>query len=234
MEACPTCGEQFKNTMQHIRQSDCPYPWPTPRQQEILEGMLLGDGSIGSSNGGKGYMNITQINRQFLVWLDNELGWVSSSISLQQTAKQSKDNLRDFTGEKYNTSDVYQLTTVRHPYFTKLEEWYKTGEKVFPENTKLTPMRLKMWYCSDGNKQLRQGENARPSMVIACDNEYGNEEKLKKMFYREALPVPEIQHYRREDGKMSLQLRWGVDASEDLFDYMGEPPSGMEYKWPDN
>lgn len=219
MKACPTCGEKFSAVVQHIRQSDCPYPWPNPKQQEIFEGLLMGDGHVRSGREMRNArFQLENTNTEFLRWVSEEIGWLHGSTTISTTEEMHQDG--------FNHKTSYKTVTPHHPYFNSLREWYSTGDRVFPEDLELTPMKLKMWYCSDGHLTQK-------CPLIACDNESKNVEKIKQYFERAGLPTPIANISERSDGGEGMRLRWNIEESIEIFNYMGDPVPGMEYKWPD-
>jgi len=68
--------------------------------------------------------------------------------------------------------------------------------------------------------------------MIACAKEGSNEDKIRKIFSRSGHPVSRVYHYERDGRKDDFQLHFNASETEDLFEYMGEPVPGFEYKWP--
>lgn len=199
-ENCNSCGREFEAIGQHWRQSTCPYPEMTGKQKEIATGLLMGDGSI-ENNYGSPRLRIGCKEIDYLKYLSSEFESLSTGV------------------EEYH---IPTLTTRATPEFEFLEEWYKSGEKVWPEDVELTPTVLKHWYCGDGNNHSSRG-----GLRIRADNEKDNTEKIRNMFNRIGV---EPTFYTANNG---LSIYISVEQSEGLFEYMGDPPAGYEYKWPE-
>lgn len=157
---CQSCGRSFSMLGQHIRQSSCPYPRLSHRQLEIVEGLLMSDGSIPDDGNDRLRFELGMVNTEFLKWVDTELQNVSTGI-------------RTASGNKQ------QVSTLRTPTFAKIRNrWYQDGNKKFPI-VNPTPLRLKMWYIGDGHLQQTEG---RPRATIGCSNEYHRQQHLLSLF----------------------------------------------------
>lgn len=145
---------------QHLRQSSCPYPEPNRRQLEIIEGLLLSDGSIPDDGNDRLRFELSMVNIPFLKWVDREL----ESLS---------------TGMRTSSRNKKTVSTIRTPTFTEIRNrWYQGGEKRFPV-VDPTRLRMKMWYVGDGHLQQTEG---RPRSTIGCSNEYDRQQHLCSMF----------------------------------------------------
>lgn len=227
MVRCQNCGEEFSNRGigHHWRQSNCNYPKPNEKQEELLKGILMSDATI-QNTGKYPLMRIGMTNEKFLNWLSKKLGIICSSVVHSKTAEQSAKETRK-TGfrpnaKKENYHDIYELTTRSIPYFENLQEWYSEDGKTIPE-TNLTPCSVKMWYCGDGNLAVHQNTNYRHYAQITCANESENIEKIVRMFNKQGF-TPSISKSRRK-------ISFSNDDTEKLLDWMGSPPKGFEYKW---
>lgn len=156
---CKSCNRSFSMLGQHLRQSSCLYPKPNRRQLEIIEGLLMSDGSISDDGNDRLRFELGMVNTEFLKWVDKQLGQLSTGIRTASTGQ--------------------QVTTLRTPTFTKIRErWYKNGEKEFPI-VDPTRLRMKMWYVGDGHLQQTEG---RPRATIGCSNEYDRQQYLCSLF----------------------------------------------------
>lgn len=115
-----------------------------------------------------------------------------------------------------NKRDQYKFDTTPHKKFRQIRSWYDGGEKRFPENLKLNRVRLKIWYVTDGGNS-----NGYPS--ITSHNESDRSDFLLSLF----------------DG-IPFDVRWknyeihvSSDTVDKFFEYIGSPPPGFEYKWPE-
>jgi len=102
----------------------------------------------------------------------------------------------------------------------KYRDWYSSGKKVWPEDIILYPETLKMLYVGDGT--IVDNPGGSQYLKICLKNKHNNIDKINKMF-----------------NKIGVQPRWHgysvaftVPKSHYLWNYMGNPPPGFEYKWP--
>lgn len=68
--------------------------------------------------------------------------------------------------------------------------------------------------------------------MISCSKEGINKDKVLRMFKNSGYPVDRIYEYEREDRCNDFQLWFNVNATKKMFNDMGEPDPGFEYKWP--
>jgi len=114
-ERCPYCGQWYSQINSHWNQSECQYPSISPYKIELIKGMVLGDGSMHTNVGNFRAYNT---NKMFLEWLDKELGWLTSGVSMMQTAVKSARTTREsFGGETQpeDSLDIYCLRSRTHP-----------------------------------------------------------------------------------------------------------------------
>lgn len=236
VKTCPECGEVYKRIAQHWAYNESHRPELTERQLDIATGVLMGDGCIkvDSRKGHYANFQIEMITKPYLEWLSDIFGVLSRGVRLKRTAEQhvERNIAREFDEnaslDTYN--DSYCLETTTHPRFSELRNWYEDGEKTFPYNIELNPTVLKHWYVCDGS--LHQGRDIK----IAMSNERGNGEKIERYFSEQSLPTPRWEEHGRKGGSggINYRARWTKEESLELFEYMGEPLPGFEYKWPDN
>jgi len=207
-------------------------PELTRQQKEIINGLIMGDGSINYSNKNP-YIKIEMISPDYLKYIDDIFGCLGTGVKLQTTAKQnakkSKDSGLSPNAKAEDYSDVYRWRSRTHPYLQKWAKWYKTGKKVWPEDIELTPTVLKHWYCGDGH-----WNNNYNRITISMANEVDNTEKIDKIFKNVAVPPPSnYVIYETKDGGSVCNAQWTVGQSKELFSYMGDPLPNFEYKWPE-
>lgn len=151
MVGCQECGKEVSRLGIHWYNQDH-YPDLSQYERDLLRGLLLGDGSVS-----KRCIRVTNTNYEFLKWVGEELGILSSSV------------------KEY--SDRWMFNSRSHPFFGELRGWYSSGSKRFPEDLELSPIMVKMWYCGDGNLGSR-GNRAQ----ISTANEADRPEYLKRLF----------------------------------------------------
>lgn len=204
---CPGCGEWFTSISQHWH-FRCDHPSFTPRQHEILTGILLGDGYV-QRNGANPIAVLDTITLPFMEWAADEFGILA-------TGPHSLDPLEE------THKPHYRVITRSHPEMEEYADWYSTGERRVPDDISITSLTMKVWYCCDGTKSVRH-ENSQPRISIAALNKVPDMDILLDClsdsgFSAKYYPCGEI--------------AFSVDETAKLFDWMGDPLPGFEYKWP--
>lgn len=226
MAECPSCGENFARLGLHWWHGSCPYPSIDAEIEDIFIGLLMGDGSIpDQSDGNNSIFHVPMINRRFLRWLDNRLGILTTGVRLKKTAAELADNNRrtGFSPNADETSyhDMYTVWSRTHPFFDRLRsDWYTANGKQVPESLTLTPVRTKYWYISDGYLELGKG-GRRARAGIKAHSERTRSRFITSLFNEIGLDPTFTQ----------AEIRFSCDETEHLLNWMGEPPTGFEYKW---
>lgn len=231
---CPQCGEKYNKIGQHWSIGQCTHPPLSQHQIEITTGLLMGDGSLERCDK-HASLRAKMITPEYLDYLDGKFGVFSVGKSLCTTAEESAFNCRESgfspNASPQDYSDLYRWRTRNHAGLDQFRSWYNTGKKVWPDDIALTPTVLKHWFCGDGSREeTPYGQNR---IHIAMSNEIDNTEKVDRMFSNSDLPKPsEYNINQRKDGSFSCMARFTMEDSHLLWDYMGEPLPGFEYKWP--
>lgn len=233
MVECPECGESYQKIGLHWYGSPSHRPELTQRQIEVTTGLLMGDGWI-NINSKNMFLCADMISPNYLEYLDNLFGIISNGVRLKDTAYESAEKARKSgfrpDAKEENYSNKYSWRTKAHPKFNEFREWYSTGEKVWPEDIKLTPTVLKHWYVGDGNYDNHESCER---IKIAMSNEIENTEKVSNYFQSSGLPKPtNFTEFDNGFGK-SCVAQWTTEDSHKLWDYMGKPLPDFEYKWPE-
>jgi len=205
MVECPSCGEDKDALGNHWHY--CEYPSIPQEWDELFKGLMLGDGSVTKGSGSNPYLSVSNVNREFLEWLDSELEWLTNGV-----AKSS--------GSKHSVHQYYSLTTRRMPHFEKYRDWYTSEGVVFPESLELTAAALKMWYVSDG-RLIQREDMANPMMEIANRTQIERESYLSKLF----------EDFGVSPSFYTDKIAFGVDDTPKLLDAMGDPVPGFEHKF---
>lgn len=193
----------------------------TETQKEILKGLLMGDAWVGKEKGKSAELSMESINEEFIDWLDEVLGDIVSQTGKRNTASElaEKNRKYGYTVNEENYNDIYVLRTRRLPYFNKLNGWYSTGKKRFPK-IKLSPTVLKMWYVCDGSFV-----DSRYPVI------YSSNENDRKGFVLSLFDDINLNPSFTKSGGGAIQFK--TSESRKFFNYIGEPVSGFEYKWPE-
>lgn len=220
---CSGCGDYYKKLSRHCRETECDWSTITKEQKEILVGLLMGDGTLVNRKSDAPVVRVVNTNKQFLRWVANKLDSICFSVELENTAEeQMNKNIESGfvqTSNLENYNDVYKLYTMSHKEFKHLD-WIENGEKVIPEKAPLTPTVLKMWYCSDGSLHWRNDRNKAEARITNV-TENNNLQKFKRMLRNVGIDC-------RFSGK---EIQFNEKQTKKFLNYIGEPPSGMEYKW---
>lgn len=233
---CPYCENDYDYLGQHWRWNPQHRPKITQRQHEIVTGLLMGDGSIGGSDRKNQYIQCGNTNLDFLKWVGNEMGILSSSIRFHSSGEENgmKNIESGFSpnAEPNEYKDVYIWLSRSHPGFNKYDEWYGDDRrKRFPEGLELTPLILKIWFCCDGWIDSRRERN---ELNIACTNESDRKTYLRDLFKRKGFEARFIEEKYRSgkyEGRDKLKIRFTQSQSEELWNWMGGALPGFEYKW---
>lgn len=234
-DICQQCGSGYDKIALHwVQSTDCNYPSFSDHQREIITGLLMGDGTIHSTSKNP-RLEAKMISQNYLEYIDNEFGifghGVSFHMSAEESAKEARETGFSLSANAENYSDTYVWYSMNHPELKEFENWYASGEKVWPADINLTPTVLKHWYSGDGHWSNTGSYN---HIRISMSNEYGNSNKINKIFENANLPSPRnYTTYERTDGGMNFIAEFTVEQSKELWEYMGKPLPDFEYKWPE-
>jgi hypothetical protein len=228
-ESCPDCGKPYKQLACHWRYNPEHRPSFTDKQLNIIKGLLMGDGCLDISSKYP-RIKVETINEKYLHELNNIFSLLSSTGGVYQSMDSVESSMNisnsSFIEVKNpDCSDLYTWKTKTHPDLEKFKSWYSSGKKIFPETINLDPEVLKHWYVGDGSYTEYD------RFTIVTGNESESKKKINSYFQKKSLPKPKWVTSERYGAKIS-HLRWTVDESKELFEYIGEPLPGFEYKWP--
>lgn len=215
---CPECESWFRSITVHWAKSECTSPRLSQEKLETLKGMMLGDGTL-EVHSDNAKVRVAMINKTFLEWFDDCMGWITNGVRLNKTAREqaASDYSVDNEIDERNCHDYYRVSTYSHRSLNRFKEWYGDDGIVFPESIELTPIALKMWYLSDGN--LKWDTNS--CVEISSVNESSRPHVVESLFSNIGFDVTNV-------GKM---FRLKTSQTKDFFEYIGGPVPGFEYKW---
>lgn len=232
---CPECGEEYEQLGKHWRWNPDHRPELTQHQKEVISGLLMGDGCVNRDSKNP-LIQCNMIRPNYLEYLDNIFGCLSTGVKLKHTAEENAQIKRD-SGFSPNAnakdySDLYIWRSRSLPELQEFADWYSSGKKVWPEDIELTPTVLKHWYCGDGSWN---NSGSRSYVRIGMANEVENTDKVDRYFERANLPTPSNYHIGelKNCDAMRCTAAWSVEDSKKLWDYMGKPLPDFEYKWPE-
>ena len=118
----------------------------TDIQEQILNGHLLGDGSIGKQykNGNAKFIIKRKTeDKQYLLWSAKHF-----ENYLYETGLSDYENFDKRTNKTYYAST---MVTRSLPVFTKYyDKWYPEDKKIVPKDLILTPLTIAVWFADDG------------------------------------------------------------------------------------
>lgn len=222
-DECPGCGRNFEGLGQHWRFSQECVPSLTEHQHKIITGSMMGDGCVvKTKETARPHFKLRVIKREYLESVRKQFGKLMTDVRLENKAENNP----------YSNHDVYGVQTRNLSELEQYIDWYRTGSKVWPDNISITPTVMKHWFVQDGTKKKRKS-HWRPRCAIQLDNERGNSEKVLSYFDNSDCPGPDRWSEYESNGKENTRIVWNVKSAEYLYDYMGTPPKGFEYKWTD-
>lgn len=224
---CHQCGTTYERPGYHWSNGSCDYPSiPDVKSSQVL-GMMLGDGTLRTHTSSP-FVQSYMINKPFLEWLDDQLAWLSTGVSLYRTAEHSAQLSRDNgypDADEANYHDVFVMQTRTMPQFERYVSWYENSDrKQYPAELTLTPIDANIWYVCDGSLNWdRRYPNARPYATVGVSTETQTSETVLGMFDRSTFDhIPQVDENT---------VRFSVDETEDFLDWIGVAPDGFEYKW---
>jgi hypothetical protein len=226
--ACPECGNEYKGLGQHWHHNESHRPELTEYQKEVITGLMMGDGCLNRSYKTP-FLMVGMITKEYLEELHEMFGCLSTEVKLARTAKEQADYNKqsDFYAntKEENFNDLWMWNTRSLPELNEFD-WYTgdDGEKVWPEDIELTPTVLTHWYVGDGHWNRKNN-----NIHIAALNEAENTDKIDSYFETSNLSTPS----NYATGKGMMDIVFTVEDSHTLWEYMESPPSGFEYKFPE-
>lgn len=183
---------------------------PNARQQELIDGAMLGDGHIGKAGSGWARFSIAHATTQ-REWLE-----------LKESALRGMP-LRHFEREAYKQSGpACGIETTKSIYWrNQRSRWYSAhGVKIVPDDIELTPLVLASWYMDDGSREPLGG-------CVFCTEGFSHDEVWKLFWKLHSIGF----HPRVYGRKRSLGIRILAKEFFKFCALIGQyvPPS-MRYK----
>lgn len=230
MDICPGCGEKYDCVGRHWAYNPDHKPSFSDKQYKILEGLILGDGTLHGRSDKNCYVLCAMTTKEYLEKLQDIFGILGKPVKLKQTAAESAKAARESgfrpDAKEENYKKVYKWATRSHRETNAFESWYNGSKKTIPEKFSLSPTSLKHWYCGDGHLRNR---NSHRNITLAVTNQRKNRNVVNNLFRSEGLPEPVWQE--RDAKNKRTELYWTKEETSELFSYMGDPLPGFEYKW---
>lgn len=211
---CYSCGKSFISLTHHWNNSPCSHPELSRKQKDVITGLLMSDGNIQSQGNRKPTFrcSMKESSRPYLEYLDEE---VFPLIGLGV--------------DEASMEGVVRFYTIAHPGLTEFLQWYSSGNKKWPlEELEINPTIFKHLYVGDGTYNTTESHEY---IAIGMANEYSRSEEIKKLF--ENIGFYPSLHKHEKDGKRYMNCQFNKKDTEKIFNWMGEPLPGFEYKWPE-
>lgn len=218
---CHECGGTYENVGYHWSRGSCDYPSLSDRDESLIVGLLLGGASLRTHTSNP-FVEMYSANSSLLEWLNSELGWLSTGVSMyREAAKSASLSIeRGLDADPSEYSDVYVLRTRSVPSLDLYESWYD-GELSIPTYLVLTPETARVWYACAGSMNWdSRYPGARPHASLSAAGTVAESQRLISESTLDADPTVS-----------NGVVRFDVDETEHFLDWIGESPSGVEYKW---
>lgn len=230
---CYSCGNEYDRIAAHWSRGSCSHPSFTEKQKNVIKGILMGDGTIDDKfddrRNPRFKLYITNLEYAKYVY-DVFENLATQEPYIHMTSEELAETRNELSSST-NPNDYktqYKLQTISHPELDEFQQWYSTGEKVFPKQLELNPIILKHWYVCDGSFN---NNGHRFYTEIHLSNERENKDKIEGYFKDIGI---EVDRWRDDkvEGRYKTSIIFNKGKSEKLFGYMGEPLPGFSYKWP--
>lgn len=147
----------------------------TLKQEEILQGLLLGDGCLflGKSNISP-LLSIARASKdlQYLKYHLDIFQNICSDEGIIQSDKNDIKRGKTYKGFRFRTRSIPVLS----PYY---EQWYREQKKIVPVNLRLTPFIVATWFADDGcilRKKSRNGASSSALILKISTNSFTKNE----------------------------------------------------------
>lgn len=205
--------------------SSCDYPQFSGKQEDIIRGLMFGDGSLTFRDSDYNTrLSVTMIVKDLLNHLSTEFPNHDTRVNLHSTAENTAQKLvesgfsPETDVEDCHDSYIFRFTNPSLDMFT---DWYEDEGLVWPDDVPMSPTTLKYWYCSDGTTNT--SNSIRVSISSQKFESESGQKKARRYF--EDTPVP-------EPSFSGHHMCWyGEEDVSEVLDYMGQPLPGFEYKW---
>ena len=189
----------------------------------LLEGELLGDGSLVPCSKYTAVYGHASKHKAYVEWLSEE--FASEGMEQAGVIREAQA----FNEDTGRTSKTYVYRSLCYPV---LLEWRKRfypepeDKKIVPEDLILDPIRCRQWYLGDGH--LAKSQRQRPAIYLyTCAFDAHSIQRLREQLSELGI-VTTLQPSRN-------QLYIGADYMQRFLDYIGPCPESVEevfgYKW---
>jgi len=203
MTKCPTCCDNFDSLGTHFRWNESCVKEIEKYEKDILFGILLSDGWIGTS--GK-VIQGEWACEEYVKYIEKELGWIVSDVT------------------KRSDRDIWQLCTISLEEIKEIgDKFYEDNKKRFPLDVEITNTIMRHWYAGDGHLRVR--DSRKDIMILSCYNEKDRIEKVCNWVEECGFSRPNV-----HESKRSVNLYFSTKNTKKILTNMDAIP-GYEYKW---
>lgn len=228
---CPNCNFIYKKSglSKHWSGQQCSYPTYTDQQDDIIKGLMLGDGGLHRYNNHP-IMYVSSTNRNFLEWVENEMGVLCTGnynvVTEEDHLRYAEDHGTLQDDSEYKKTYIIQIRA--HPHLDQYSDWYgeKNGRQVVKDvpEIDISPIMAKVWYCSDGHMSF--DENDGGHSVLTSENFSTHNERLANSFIG-----GDFGFHTEYDGVPDACIKFNRSGTQKFLNWIGEPIDGFEYKW---
>jgi hypothetical protein len=189
---------------------------------EVLQGSLLGDGSLLKKNR-KSLLCRSAFSKTNKY--RDHLALVARSIYGEKSEPRIKEAYKTLNGKKFR---LYRFTTLHHKEFDIIcNDWYPASnnfKKVVPETLEITPKILLHWFLDDGcAPKKRKGIQLCSDGFTKLENQ-SLADQLTKKYNLDAWLI--------SNGKGSHRIKIGIKKMGDFYEVVGKcPVPSLSYKW---
>lgn len=193
----------------------------TNNQLEIINGALLGDGTI--SKPCEGHPNSVFV---YSSKIKEHVVFVTTPLYNLTSEKGQLSFLEVYDKRTEKVYNRYTFRTLTNTIFTKIRnKWYPEGKKIIPSDLKLTPLICLIWYLGDG--YLSSNGNKTSQELIFSTDCFTKEDL-------EAILLPQLRefeaHIRGKQNKFHIVIPHR--KIKNFLNYIGScPVEEYKYKW---
>lgn len=196
----------------------------TDIQQDVINGALLGDGTIAinKNNFFNGYFSYCSTSRQHVEYVYDYLNnlCVSGIRSVEQNVK----------------NPLYSFNTFYHTLFADIwKQWYEWKNTRYyktniPNDLKLTPVSCLIWYLGDGGLRTRIKNHNYPQQTLSLATNNFHLECIEDIL------IPQLIDFDARTEKTANEGQYLITIPrrkiKDFLNYIGDCPfEDYQYKW---
>lgn len=182
-------------------------PSLTRHQMDVLEGDLMGDGSV-VKNGNKSRYQGSNNKREYLEFVKTQLPDKMFTDSCWQ---------KDRDTHHLNSRAIDAVDKIR-------DKWYPDGEKSLPDGFSLTSTHLLHWYIGDGDLKQPESSPRIRARWLSEENAYKLKDQMEYMFGNGNVTI-------YISGK-DKRFHFNHEGRDRFFRFVGScPVDDYKYKW---